>query len=405
MSPKARLGLELSEKREALNTLLEIPPDALTAEQKEQRESLTKRLQEIEPELRSAIVLEETNTTSIQGTPENMEYRALVNRSSLGGIYHSVLEHKSTSGAEKELQEHLGLATNQIPLDLLAMPEQRSEHRAVTPAPADVGQNQASVLPGVFPMAAAAFMGVDQPRVAVGDAIFPVLTMNATAHTPAENAAAAETTGAFSAEVLSPKRIQASFFYSREDRARFSGMDASLRNNLGMALADGLDKQVIAGADGFFGANGLTNPTNPSDEADFSAYRSVIYDASVIEGKYASSASAIRVLFGAATYAHAASIYRGNNADDSALDSLMRVAGGVRVSAHVPAVVSTVQGLVLAKGALRHAVSPIWEGIQLVPDEVTLADKGQIKVTAIMLHSIKILRSDGFARKELKVSA
>ena len=70
------------------------------------------------------------------------------------------------------------------------------------------------------------------PTVAVGDQVYPVLTTNADAGTPAEHAAQAETTGAFSASVLTPARIQASFFYSREDQARFSGMGEALRIEL-----------------------------------------------------------------------------------------------------------------------------------------------------------------------------
>ena len=82
----------------------------------------------------------------------------------------------------------------------------------MTPAPGDVGHSQQPIIPGVFPQACAAFLGVDMPTVGVGEPVFPVLTQNADAHTPAENAAAAETTGSFSADVLSPARIQASFF-------------------------------------------------------------------------------------------------------------------------------------------------------------------------------------------------
>ena len=54
---------------------------------------------------------------------------------------------------------------------------------------------------------------------------------------PAENADADDTTGAFSADVLSPSRLQAAFFYSREDRARFTGMSEALRQNLSDALS------------------------------------------------------------------------------------------------------------------------------------------------------------------------
>ena len=218
--------------------------------------TLTTALQNDEIELRAAITAEPDPTITTDDTPEGRELRELVGRCNLGSIYEAVLEHRNVEGPERELQQHYGLAGNVVPLDLL-------EQRAVTPAPADVGQNQAAIIPGVFPHACAAFLGVDMPRVGVGEAVFPVLTTTATVHTPAEGAEAAETTGSFSADVLSPSRLQASFFYSREDRARFAGMDASLRENLSMALGDALDKQVIAGAAGFFGANGLADPANP----------------------------------------------------------------------------------------------------------------------------------------------
>ena len=98
----------------------------------------------------------------------------------------------------------------------------------------------------------------------------------------------------------------------------------------------------------------------------------------MIDGYYAQMASELRVLFGPATYAHAAAEYRANSADDSALDSLMRVAGGVRVSPHVPAVATKVQGLVIAKGVgRRNMVAPVWEGVTLIPDEVTKAKTGR----------------------------
>ena len=69
-------------------------------------------------------------------------------------------------------------------------------------------------------MSCAAFLAVDMPTVGVGEAIYPVLTTNAVAGTPAENAVQAETTGGFSASVLTPSRIQASFYYRAPLRIR-----------------------------------------------------------------------------------------------------------------------------------------------------------------------------------------
>ena len=194
-------------------------------------------------------------------TAEGRDFRQLVTRANLGVIFDNVINHRAIDGATAELQQHFGLDGNQVPLSLLvrSWPTEELETRAVTPAPGNVSQNMASILPYVFPMACATFLDVDMPTVGVGEAVYPVLTSTLGVHTPAENASAAETTGSFSAEVLSPARLQASFFYSREDRARFAGMDAALRENLSMGLSDGFDKEILAGTNGLFTGTVLAN--------------------------------------------------------------------------------------------------------------------------------------------------
>ena len=393
MTAKARIALKMSEKRQRVNELLAL--DTVTDETRGELAGLTTELQNLEVELRAAIAAEpDPSVTVNDDTAEGRELRELVERCNLGNIYDAALEHRNATGAERELQEHYGLAGNQVPLDLL-------ETRAVTPAPADVGQNQQAIIPGVFPMACAAFLGIDMPRVGVGEAVFPVLTTNATVHTPAENAAAAETTGSFSADVLSPSRIQASFFYSREDRARFAGMDAALRENLSMALGDKLDQQILAGSpNGLLAGNNLTKVA-ASAVTTFATYRKgLVYDR--IDGTYASVAGEVKAVVGAVTYAHMSTVYRSNNADDSALDSVMRISGGVKVSAHVPAVASNKQNTLVRRGMRRNAVAPVWEGVTLIPDEVTKAGTGQIVITAVMLYASKVLRADGFAKVEVQ---
>ena len=66
---------------------------------------------------------------------------------------------------------------------------------------------------------------------------------------------------------------------------------------------------------------------------------------------------------------------------------------GVRVSAHVPAVAGNKQNAVVRLGMRRDMVAPVWEGVTLIPDEITKAANGQIVVTAVMLHAVKILRA------------
>ena len=325
------------------------------------------------------------------GDQSDRELRALVTDASMGAIFHAALEHRATDGREAELQQHFGLAANQVPIVML-------EHRAVTPAPANVGQTQAEIVPGVFPQSCAAFLGVDVPTVGVGEAVFPVLTQNATVHTPAENADAAETTGAFTAEVLSPSRLQASFFYSREDRARFRGMDEALRMNLSEALSDKLDAEILSGTNGLLAGTNLAN-NNVNAITSYADYVSD-FAYSRVDGTYASGVGDLRIVMGSGTYAHAASLYRGNNADQHALARLMADTAGVKVSAHVPGVSGNKQNGVIRLGMRRDMVAPIWEGVTLIPDEVTKAGSGQIVITAVMLHAVKIIRAAGFYKQQ-----
>ena len=311
----------------------------------------------------------------------------------MGELFDSVLSHRLSSGPIAEMQQALKLEANDVPLRLL-------ETRAVTPAPASVEQNQQGIVPYVFPDSVHAFLGIGETVLGSGEAVFPVLTSELSVGTPAENAAQAETTGSFSANVLSPARLQAAFFFSREDRARFSGMDAALRENLSAGLMDGLDDQVISGTNGLLTSQNLDNH-NVTTATTFDLYLAgLVYGR--VDGQYASTAAAIRLVLGSHTYGHAGRVYRNTSVDRTALDRLVEVTGGVRVSAHVPAQQSNRQNALIRLGSRQDMAVGIWSGVSLIPDEVTLAANGQIKITAVMLHAIKILRADGFYKQQVQ---
>ena len=369
--------------------------DELSDDQRADMATFSTRMQQLEVEARAAIMAEDVPTITTTTVPdgEDRELRSLIDRANIGAIFEAALEHRQTVGPEAELQTHYRLAANSIPLALL-------ETRGVTPAPGQVAQNQSAIIPGVFPQSCAAFLGIDMPTVPVGEAVYPVLSTNATVGTPAENAPQAETTGSFSADVLSPSRLQASFFYSREDRARFSGMDEALRMNLSDALADGLDKQILAGTEGLFTGTKLANH-NVAAVTTYANYRAELGYARV-DGTFAGSVGDLRIVMGASTYGHAAGVFRSANAGDrAALEDLMSVTGGVKVSAHVPAATGAhKQECVIRLGSRRDMVAAIWEGVTLIPDEITKAANGQIVVTAVMLHAVKILRAEGFYKQQ-----
>ena len=112
------------------------------------------------------------------------------------------------------------------------------------------------------------------------------------------------------------------------------------------------------------------------------------------------------MLVGSATYAHAGAVYKDATTDLSALDKLMAVVSDVRVSAHVPAVSSNKQNGLVRLGGRRDMVQPLWEGVSLIlseSDEV-LVKKGEILITAVLIHATKIVRSGGFFKQETKHS-
>ena len=401
MTNRQKLELRASEIRAKLSELAGV--EALTDEQRGEIDTLRNEYSDTERRIQAASIADD-QPEGREVRTEDKELIDLIAGADVGAIFTAALEHRATDGRTAELQEHLGLGSNQVPLALLrgAPPV---EARAVTPAPSDVGTNQAPIIPAVFPQSCAAWLGVDMPTVGVGEASFPVLTTSATVHVPAENTDAAETTGAFSADVLTPSRLQAAFFYSREDRARFAGMDEALRANLSDALGDKLDQQVLNGAQGLFNGTKLANH-NVSDEDDFQSYMSH-FAFGRVDGTYASMLGELRILMGSATYGHAGSVYAGtatNKGDWSAAEKLASITSGVKVSAHVPAVASNKQNSIIRLGARRDMVVAIWEGVTLIPDEITLAKKGQIQVTAVMLHAVKILRSDGFHKQQAQLA-
>lgn len=306
-------------------------------------------------------------------------------------MFSNVIEHRASAGAIGEVQKERGLAPNAIPTEMLM------EKRAVTPAPSDVGQSQSQITGYVFPQSVAAFLAIPSPIVPVGDATFPVLTSNPNAGTPAENADQAETTGAFSADVLTPGRIQASFFWSREDAARMASMGDALQEALQGGIADKLDKEIIQGT------NGLLTGTNLANHAEAAASTYANYVAKLlygrVDGQYAGDLADIRVVMGSDTFGNAATKLP-TNGEENALARIRNDSSGVRVSAHVPAAASNKQNALVRLGTRRDYVAPVWGAVTLIPDEITKADRGQIQLTAVLLHAVKLLRSGGFYKQE-----
>ena len=214
-----------------------------------------------------------------------------------------------------------------------------------------------------------------------------------------------DTTGAYDADLLAPQRLQASFTYRRVDAARFRGMDQSLRAALNSGLEEQLDYELLSGAAGLLTATNLANHAAGATVTTFAQYLSLFGHARV-DGRYAAALADVRTVAGASTYAHMGGSYRSDNADYSALDAVDRKTGGVRVSAHVPAVAAHKQNAVVRLGSRRDMVQPVWSGVTIIVDEYgDRAGAGEIQVTAVLLANTKLLRAAGFYKVETRHAA
>ena len=410
MTRLQKLQLAQSENRTAIGDKLDTEADDRGDDYQTELDTLTKRARELEVELRAAIVADGGDTEVDVETRETVDDRELADleaRASLGGIFDAAQSGGVTDGAEAELQQHLGLAGNQVPLALLRRDDvdgQELELRTsgVTAGPTDVGTSQAPIIPAVFPQSAAAFLRIPTPTVPVGERAYTVVSTSASPGTPAKGAAQAHSAGALTASVLAPARIQASLFYAREDAARLADLDSALRENLSDALADELDQAILTGTNGLL--TGTKLPNNNASAADsYASYlKRFAYDR--VDGRYAMTAADLRLLIGTATLSDMAATYRASESGMQALSELEAATGGVRVSANVTAAASNKQNAVIRRGNRMDAAAPVWEGLTLIVDPYSQSKAGEIIVTAIMLYGFAILRQAGFAKVQAQHS-
>ena len=399
MTRTQKLQMRMSEIREELGGLIDL--ETRSEEQNGKVKTLTGEMKRLEGDMQAAIAIDAVDaekaaleTRAAGGNQETRELDTMLEKSDLGRIFMAVLEHRSVDGVEGELQKKDGIASNAVPLDMLRLPG--LETRAVTSAPADVSKTARPVVPAIFEMGVAAFLGIATPRVPPGDGSFPVLTTGATVHTPAKNAAAAESDGVFGVKTLTPNRLQASFFFAREDAARFSGMSDALRMNLNEALSAKLDDRILNKADGLLGT-GLTAADDTAGASTYQDYIEAIVQR--VNGKEAAVEADVRLLVGNETLAHMWTVAQAASGL-SAAEKVRMISGGLRVGYNVPNPAGNKKKqLAVAARALGaiHAAAPIWS-VTLIPDEVTKAGNGQIVITGVMIYDFSVLRADGFTQ-------
>ena len=399
-----------SEIRTRVLEISALSGDEFTPELEAERDALRKRFAEGEIKFRASLdglqIEQAKGITTTTLDPEARELQELTTRASVGGlgaIAAGVLSGHAAEGEARELQQHYHLKGNQVPLALMRSPMAVEDRTSgITPGPTAAGGDQRPIIPAIFPASVASFLGINGQSVGVGEAAFAVVSTSASPGAPAEGADQAHSTAAFESANLVPSRLQASLFFSVEDAARIPGLSDALRADLIASLTDELDDQILTGTSGLFTGSNLGDNDASSTGTFATVKKRVVYDS--IDGRYAGSAADLRIVMGAANYGFTGGLYRGNNSDVDALESITGKVAGVRVSSHVPAVASNKEELVVARGTAQHVAVALWEGMDLLEDPYSLSKSGEVILTARLLHAIKILRKGGYRKVELQHS-
>ena len=397
---KAQVALEGA--RAALGELLDLETRGETFDT--DLDTAKNKVSSMQKELSAAAMLEPSDNERRSETvdSEELELRSQMRKANVGRIFEAAVKGETPTGAEREIQQHFKIGAHSIPVSLLAALETRAAATITGDEPSDA----LSVLGEVFPMPAAAFMGVMVETVPAGEKTYPVITTGATAAALAKSASGKESTAALTVTSLTPKRAQASLRYTREDAAAFPYLDAGLRENLTMALGAKLESEILVRASHGLIRHGTDPAVNVTAVTNFKHAIANLYGS--VDGKFASMVSECRLLIGTRAYANLAAELVNASASESllAIEKIGQVCGGVRVSGHIPPFVTSSaafeDALIAIGPPRRNAVAAVWENLDLVVDPYTAAEEGEVVITAYMLQDSAVVRSAGYRRLRFK---
>lgn len=402
MTALQRLQLEQSKTRERLNALL--GQDELTDDERGELGTLTTRAQQIEVEMRAAIVAEpepETRETP-EGDAETRELRELEQRATVAGFVAAAMSGTPVRGAELEYSQALEMG-GRFPLSMLA-PE--VEQRATTDA--DSAVSQAPWLDRLFANTAAMSVGVSMRSVGNGVASYPVTTAGAAGAQRARSEAAADAAWTVGVTEIKPKRNAVRAVFSIEDAARLPGLEDALRRDLGMALTEAIDRAIFVGDAGSQGNAADIVGLNTAGIGEVTLKQSAKVKgpdtlaafAGLIDGIHAGGAGDLRVV--AAVGANTLWLSTLANARDMTIGQFLR-ANGVNFTVRGDIEAATTAGkfgafVGLGRGIDGAAVAAVWESADLIRDPYSNASEGEVALTLSTLWGFEIPRPANFRR-------
>ena len=388
MLDTTQIQVRMSELRESINKRIEVVD--------EDQRAAVRELTDLESAYRQALAAGEREVRE-----SDTEFRALSERVDVGRYVRAALDGVPVDGAERELNDELGLGPDMMPISAL-------QSRADTVAPSDAGPRRQRVVMPVFQESIAGYLGASVNTVGMGESSYAILADDIAPDYKAAAAAADEQDPAFTVETLKPRRLTGYLTFRVEDAALMPIEDA-LRSALRRSMVRKFDREVLNGSgvspqqQGILAALTAFVPAT-ADSATTTPDQTIQRLAGLVDGRYASGGGDLRLLVGPEVYARMASVMYASGEAVTLLEKMSDFVGDIRVSDAVPDA-GNQRPVVVAKG--RHSDSiavAVWEGVRLIRDDVSLATTGRVRITAVALNAIKVLRPEVYAKVGFKPS-
>lgn len=421
MTKVQKLTLEQSEKRQKINELLEL--DELSDEQRGELDTLTKRMQHLEVELRAAIVAEGDDEARARGMfgpsdGEAGERGRLLRETTLADYLGAAAGGGALEGRARELNAAL-----ECPLmgdgGGVALPWAVLEYRAFTTTAAnDGGETQRPILQRLFGPGVLDTLGVRIDAVPVGRTEWPLITGGVAPAQANEGTAAAEAvTAAFGFASLKPKRLTGQYEYTHEVGASVVAIEEALRRDLADAVRSSMSDQVINGeepdnanphrVEGFLSKlTGTDLATAVADATDYGKLHSL-----AVDGIHAGMETEVMSVIGIATYSHAAGMYLPGSGEAGS-ELLRRRSAGCQASNYIPAVANHKQPAILhaagpnGGGVMRgDSVGAMWPTLEIIRDPYTKASQGVVLTWVALWDAYAALRTAAYKQIDVQVSS
>ena len=421
MLPSHRLQVEQSELREKINGFL--GRDDLEDGDRAELGNITKRAQQLEIELRAALVIEgaDSETRTNADSSEGREIRSLLENVSIADYLTPAVAGIGLEGRSRELNEALKVpivgGSGGIPIPWVAL-----ETRAFTTTTnLDGGVGQRPILQRLFGVGILDALGVRLDAVPAGKSEWPLITAGTSVGQKAEGTAAdAAVAATFTTEVLKPKRLTGRFEYTHEQAAEVADLEAALRRDLGDAVKAEMSDLAITGdentnthePDGFY--RKLTQPDVPSEVATYADYAGS--HAGAVDGIHATMETEVGSVVGVASYQHAATVYQ-SGSGESGSEALKRRSALCMASPYITAPADS-GSRENVQDCIFHAAGPngggadmrgdsvaaVWPTLEVIRDIYSQASQGVVLTWVALWDLEAAFRSAAYKRIAFKVA-